>query len=335
VRITTEPADAGWHDQRESGAYEWWYLDALSDDGSTAIVAIWFAGLPFSPDYLTDHERGRAPSALDHVAMFAAVYRDGRQVCYTLNRYPRTAFEASRDALQVRIGPNLLAVRDDVLEARLDVPLLGGSRLTGQLALARPGARSLEALTGGEAGADHMWNPLEPDCRVDGRFEYAGVAVDPFRGRAYVDHNYGRRPLTEGIKRWHWGRAHLDGATVVYYHTEPETGRDATLLAVVDGGAASTVDADARFAAADWRRRILCPRYPTVVRLDGRGVALESRVRSVLDWGPFYMRFLADVRATVEGQRLEGPAITEYFDPRGLRARILRPLIKTRITRAT
>ena len=38
MRIVSGFSDVGWHDLRESGAYEWWYFDALSDDGATAFV---------------------------------------------------------------------------------------------------------------------------------------------------------------------------------------------------------------------------------------------------------------------------------------------------------
>ena len=43
------------------------------------------------------------------------------------------------------------------------------------------------------------------------------------------------------------------------------------------------------------------------------------------------MRFLTDFECDVGGTVLRGSGISEYLDPRGLRARVLRPLIKTRI----
>src|SRR5437660_158294 len=38
-------------DFRKPGAQEWWYFDAISDDGRDAIVLVWYAALPFDPDY--------------------------------------------------------------------------------------------------------------------------------------------------------------------------------------------------------------------------------------------------------------------------------------------
>ena len=43
------------------------------------------------------------------------------------------------------------------------------------------------------------------------------------------------------------------------------------------------------------------------------------------------MRFLTDFECEVGGEVRSGSGISEFLDPRGLRARVLRPLIKTRI----
>ena len=341
MRIIPGFADAGWHDLDESAAYEWWYLDAISSDGRTAFVFIWFAGLPFSPDALTNHERGRPASARDHVAMFTAVYVDGKQIAYALNRHPESEFVAERERLRVRVGPNPLERHvDGAISAVVDAPMLfGGGRLSGDLRVSSSGADGggIGEVAG---GADHVWNPLVPSCDVAGSLRLTGADGSEkwsteFEGRGYLDHNYGRRPLTEGIRRWHWGRAHLGDTTIVYYQTEPTSGPDESVLAVIDDSGSASNCTDVRFAASDWRRRVLCPRFPNRVEVSGRRgserVAFTAVRRHVVDWGPFYMRFLCDVTATVGGRELSGVAMTEYLDPRGLRARWLRPLIKTRI----
>ncbi len=38
-------------DRTSPGAHEWWYFDAISDDGRDALVIVWYAGLPFDPSY--------------------------------------------------------------------------------------------------------------------------------------------------------------------------------------------------------------------------------------------------------------------------------------------
>lgn len=333
-------ADAGWHDLKESAAYEWWYLDAISSDGRTAVVFIWFAGLPFSPDALTNHERGRSSRALDHVAMFTAVYVDGKQIAYALNRHDKSTFEAERDALRVRVGPNVLEPSSgNGFTARIDAPMLfGGGRLVGEFELL-PVVTADGVFPEGGTELDHLWNPLAPACSVSGSLRLTGRDGSEgwstaFEGVGYLDHNYGRRPLTEGIRRWSWGRAHLGDTTLVFYQNEPMDGLVEAVLGVVDSGE-NVPCSDVRFTTSEWRRRILCPRFPDVMRVEGMRegapVRMEARRRHIVDWGPFYMRFLSDVTANVGGRELSGFGITEYLDPRGLRARWLRPLIKTRI----
>jgi carotenoid 1,2-hydratase len=342
VRIVSGFEESGWHDQPDSGAYEWWYYDAVAADGRTALVLIWFAGLPFSPDYLTDHERGRRPRALDHTALFAAVYRDGRQIAYALNRHHASDFDASRNEPNVRVGQsearwNAGAGR---FELSLDIPLLlGGDRLEGALCFTPTVAADALGFGPGNGSDAHVWNPIAPSCDVAGeiflRQKGETARAERFRGRGYVDHNYGSRPLTEGIERWHWGRAHFDETTVVYYHNEPHGAAAESVLAAVGPEVAPFHAGEIDFTAASWRRRPLCPRFPGAVAISGKAsgttVRLEGRVRSILDWGPFYMRFLTDYSGEVAGRRVAATGISEYLDPRGLRLRILRPLIKTRI----
>ncbi|MBA2735921.1 MAG: hypothetical protein H0U50_03930, partial [Pyrinomonadaceae bacterium] len=40
-----------WHPKKDAKAYEWWYFDALSDDGSEALVIIFLDNFIFSPRY--------------------------------------------------------------------------------------------------------------------------------------------------------------------------------------------------------------------------------------------------------------------------------------------
>ena len=40
-----------WHPKRDARGYEWWYFDALSDDGREAIVVIFLDNFIFSPRY--------------------------------------------------------------------------------------------------------------------------------------------------------------------------------------------------------------------------------------------------------------------------------------------
>ncbi len=77
--------DDVWHGDPEPGAYEWWYFDAISDDGRDALVVIFLTNFVFSPRYnraFADTSRGADATAAVRAQLFPAVsigyYRDGR-----------------------------------------------------------------------------------------------------------------------------------------------------------------------------------------------------------------------------------------------------------------
>lgn len=345
MRITSGITDSGWHSLSDSGSYEWWYVDALSTDGQTAVVIILFDGMPFSPDYLTAHERGMNPRSLDHASVFSAVYRNGRQICYALNLYGPESFSASSSSLDVTVGKSSLCLdtASGAIHAKVDVPLLfGGANLTGDLMFVGPVCDWTSSESDSQFSTDHSWNPIAPDCTTSGHLEIRAASGDvadtiKLAGRGYVDHNYGKRPVTEGITRWHWGRVHVDDEAFVYYHSEFSDGESTSTLASLAANRNVEVAKGIAFTADDWRRRILCPRFPATMSASGltqQGrLRINGRLNKVLDWGPFYMRFLTEFDISVAGTTRTAVGISEYLDPAGLRKRWLRPLIKTRIRR--
>ena len=71
-------------DRTSPGAQEWWYFDAISDDGRDVLVVVWYAGLPFDPKYgvgtlrhLKNPAKYPQPRALDHSAIGFSWHRDG------------------------------------------------------------------------------------------------------------------------------------------------------------------------------------------------------------------------------------------------------------------
>ena len=56
--------------------YAWWYVDALSDDGTNGITIIAFIGSVFSPYYALARRNGPA-DPLNHCAINVAIYRKG------------------------------------------------------------------------------------------------------------------------------------------------------------------------------------------------------------------------------------------------------------------
>ena len=66
------------HDARQidpdlPGAYEWWYFDAVSDDGNFVFVAIFFLGTPMSPYYKAT-ANGQKPFPKDWCGVFVSLH---------------------------------------------------------------------------------------------------------------------------------------------------------------------------------------------------------------------------------------------------------------------
>jgi hypothetical protein len=149
-------------------------------------------------------------------------------------------------------------------------------------------------------------------------------------GRAYVDGNLGRRPLTTlGIRRWRWGRLALDGRELIYYQLEPREpeGVPRTLVVEVAGdGQAGVVDAE-----LDWQRPATSkygPRFHRRVRIVGEDIDVEVRQRALVDDGPFYLRFLTTAHAG-DGE-LIGHGTSELVLPERIDVPWQRPFVRMR-----
>ena len=102
-----------------TGAYEWWYFDALSDDGQWALTCIWFLGNPFSPYYRLS-TRKQAADPFAHNALFFALYRDGHLHAYHFTRFAPALVHADEVCpATLQFGPNALASEPGRYELRL------------------------------------------------------------------------------------------------------------------------------------------------------------------------------------------------------------------------
>ena len=135
--FTSSVAADVFHEKPNAEAYEWWYFDALSEDGRDAVVIIFLDNFIFSPRYnrsvqsskfkvqglreiqdskfkIQDSVGEKQNSALrtPHSAFknFPAVaftyYRDGKPKYRAINEFAVEAFSASAEKPECRIGEN-------------------------------------------------------------------------------------------------------------------------------------------------------------------------------------------------------------------------------------
>ena len=312
------------------GSYEWWYFDACSHDGRTAVVAIFYDGNPFSRRYITDLESGGSPAASGYPAVSVSVYHDGKPVYYAFLEHPAERLIFTRTPLSVQIGSDGFSAHWDGsrLEYRLslDQTLPGGHALKGTLAFSSPLGKSEEGsahvpLPGthtrpgsgqvadgagrdkadGAAPSDsaaHSWNLVQSRADVSGELTVrlpgrSGVRNYAMDGLGYHDHNIGREPMRDSFKEWYWGRFHGEGCTFLYYLMIRQDGtRDTRNWLIADGEVH-------RFGRIEERRHgstLFRLRPARTLRFDqptsGRFGSLDLSLGRPVDSGPFYLRYL-------------------------------------------
>ncbi len=328
------------HPQKDPKSYEWWYFDAISDDGREAVVIIFLDNFVFSPRY---NFRSGSSFSTRIPAISFVYYRDGKPVYRAVNEYTESEFQADPEKPGCTIGENnfttefasygsgyLLTVNANLSRRR---------KLTAKFEWV-----SIEADLTPErcqiSENSHCWNMVAPRSDVSGNisvFDHQNKESDVrhFRGTGYHDHNLDHRWLPETVTDWHWGRVHFTDATAVYYRYSeigaelPET----KLLLIIDG---VLQEFEAAFVPANVKRDKFGIKYPARLEFtanDGKKLIVENR--QIIDSSFFYLRFLSDFTLITEGeQRRHSIGITEYLAPAALKKRWLNWLINMRIGRS-
>jgi len=232
---TSDVAADVWQPKTGSKAFEWWYFDALSENGRDAVVIIFLDNFIFSPRYNSSNRKQNKfkklykkndPQCVNCVPALAfTYYRDGKPLYRAINEFAPEDFTASEKTPSCQLGSNFF---------RLESAPYGSGYLISINAVLRKNLRleahfewlSIESdfLPDKKiaAGNSHIWNLAVARADVTGRISIAddnGKSKDVvhFRGTGYHDHNFDNRWLPETVSEWHWGRTHFADATAVFY----------------------------------------------------------------------------------------------------------------------
>lgn len=315
----------------QAGAYEWWYVDALSENADWGFVAIMFRGMPMSPDYLRDMAQGRNPKPVDHCGFAVNVYYKGKRLFQVFRGVDAADTSFSTSTCDVRVGACALR-RIDVGTWHLDIDTRHPSTSRGLVLAATVRRTGRIVHSDAECTAAHGWVLAAPLATIQARMEVHDVGGCRSRvhwsGMAYHDHNMGRRAMQEDFRSWYWGRALQPDHGFVYLAT-PDASTPFAYAARVDA-----------FGVHPWHGVQVQPqRHSTTymalraarrVVIHGDEGHVDVQQRGILDDGPFYRRYLA----TVSGDIPSGYAITEDMHVQRYRAAWIRPFLRTPWTRS-
>ena len=341
-RFCSSIAEDVYHQSEAPTAYEWWYFDAVSDDGRDALVVIFLDNFIFSPRY-NKHCASSSKEKMRFPAVAFCYYRDGRPVYRAINEFSADDFDADTNRPACRVGESRFEYEETPYGARyilnLDLLLRGNRKLAASLEWLSIEHDLLPAPENVNAQNAHFWNLVSPRADVTGKISLFEAnekrpEVFQFRGTGYHDHNRDMRWLPASICDWQWGRAHFANATAVFYrYKETDSETAATQLFLIRENRLNAYDS--AFSAAGSRRHYFGIKYPRDLEfLSANDVSLSVKQNKIIDASFFYLRFLSEMRLDCgDGKIHETVGITEHLAPAALRRRWLDWLVNMRIGR--
>ncbi len=321
-----------WHPKKTPDGYEWWYFDALSDDGTEAIVISFLDNCAFSPDY---HQQ-RAPDSdlhttnghspkLRYPSVSFSYYRNGKVVHHANNEYPSQSFQADSASPECYIGNNSFRFKTAPYGTgyfvTIDTKFGRRKRLKAKFEWLLLESDFLPAGSN-EPNDGHRWNLVAPRSDVTGRITVTnkhGSEIDErsFRGTGYHDHNFDDRLMPDTVRCLQRGRVHFPDSTAVFCrYDETDTDQSMTKLFMVRDG--KLFASDARSEARSFTQNRHGLRYPGRLQItDGKQTRLRVKQMNVLESTPNQLRFLSEMTLSLnDGKARKGLGISEHLSPR-------------------
>ena len=352
MNITTKLNQELWHEMQEPGAYEWWYFDAEDRESGFSVVLIWFSGFPFSPYYTSHYEKWNrkatsdAPLPSNYSGFSFQLYENGREIVNFIKEGRRELFESSRSDIGVRFEKNRFtfdALKD---EYTLDIDFSFPARQKEVKAtfLFKACRRVIfekkDTNNNGKVPL-HQWLLSVPKADVEGTIAImdrgGAVRTIPVRASGYHDHNLGAVPMQEYISRWYWGRVFSEPFDLVYYVVffKNNDYKPLALLVLHDNMSETvTIHDTLHFREHNFSSGFFAPLHSRDIDLHYENVHLKIHHDTVLDSGPFYLRFASAISMRRDGRNFEEMrGISEFLNPARLQSGFMRFFTRGRIWR--
>jgi len=312
------------HNLDGEGAYEWLYVDALSDDAEWGVVMILFRGMPMSPSYLerpTDMSAGCALS----------VYHRGTRVAFAFTGYPLANAVFSEEHPHVSMGSAGCRTLDDgrwqcsiqtlptrigrtanvqiTLDAQWAAPSNEPYQRSNAWVLAAPRSKAQVTILLGEGG--------QP--KVEKEFE----------ALAYHDHNMGPQAMQRHFHHWYWGRVQTSEKTLIYLAT-PGASEEFSWFGEADDRGQVVAWTNVTFAYKQPRLSFMglwCNRTVVISGTNAQGQqdVVECHNKRVCENGPFYQRYISQWKSN---GKFIGSGMSEYMNVCRLRSAWIRPFLR-------
>jgi len=318
------------------GAYEWWYFDAVSDDGATEFVIIFYEGNPFSRRYIKNQYNGSPARPSNHPAISISIYQDDKPVYYSFTETKESAASFDDQFPSMQIDDHSMQGSlhgDDVIyQLQLNEKLPSGDKIKAELEFRGPllGAESF----GPAQNKNHAWDLIQPRADVTGRIQYSSRTqtenIIDFKGQGYHDHNKGNEPLKNQFDDWYWGRFHFKNHSLVYYLMDHN--KEDAFAWIISKDGLKVLEVLDTVQLQDFARTIYGMRSARKLTFSNGHAQVLIQQTKMLDSGPFYQRFSS--HAFVDGsssQPMTSRGITEYLCPPRIYNRWYWPLTNMRI----
>lgn len=294
--------------------YRWWYLDGISDCGQFGLVVIAFIGSVFSPYYYRARRRGRGEPR-NFCAINVASY--GRAAnAWAMTERGSQQLQTSPTRMQV--GRSYLQLSDNQLAVNVDERTMPWLRkLRGSIRVSADHSSGQVFYL--DDGHHHQWQPIAPVARIDVALKHPAIR---WSGSAYVDTNFGIRPMEKDFDSWHWSSMRRPDGSNIYYDALQLNGkRNCIALSANDRNEVGTIA------------------VPSSAGLQRSGWGIEraaqhgnnSRVIKTLEDTPFYARSLLAVNGTSDSE----VAVHESLSLERFRRGWVRTLLPFRMPRIT
>lgn len=184
-----------------SGTYEWWYVDAEFEDGTT-MVNVFFTKNGFDVP-------GKAHPRSD----FDITLPDGTEISRKIYGEKGKVIDAKKDICDVKIGTSSLKYVDGVYYIHYESE---GIKYDAKMENLLPMWRQNSGFTFyGENDANYgAWLVAQPASKITGTLEINGE-VKKIKGTGYHDHNWGNISTNKALDHWYWGRAKVGDYTII------------------------------------------------------------------------------------------------------------------------